>query len=183
MSLLVLAASQALCLELEWDERSPDLEAVWLREGMDTDNLCVAWLGWWTRSDEHREEGCQADIYVLLTMSGLYNPFQTPWCCWESDNLKRIYPVSTTGVNVGLLYNLHVLDFKNKNLDLSRLKKKKQKLNLFRQFAVEKLSPPPTAVWGQIMPSRCSRLTCKLQPVSWLHYLWGNCHICRGSML
>ena len=26
-------------------------------------------------------------------------------------------------INVGLLYNLHVLDLKNKNLDLSRLKK------------------------------------------------------------
>lgn len=37
--------------------------------------------------------------------------------------LKRIYPCFHYKINVGLLYNLHVLDLKNKNLDLSRLKK------------------------------------------------------------
>lgn len=37
--------------------------------------------------------------------------------------LKRIYPCFHYKVNAGLLYNLHVLDLKNKNLDLSRLKK------------------------------------------------------------
>ena len=69
-----------------WTERGPSLAAVWFRD------FCVAWLGWRTRADEHREEGCCADIYVFLTVSGRINPFQTPWRCWEYDNLKRIYP-------------------------------------------------------------------------------------------
>ena len=74
-----------------WREMSaaPVSRLCGFREGMDADDFFVAWLGWWTWADEHREEGCCADIYVLLTMGGLFNPFQTPWCCWECDNFKE----------------------------------------------------------------------------------------------